>query len=86
MPLVIFILARLLLIGCLVFIFGYIFGNFSRSARLTRITKVASVLLLLSFIGINALFFAAKGWRYGNFNRNPRFEAHCSRAVATTLR
>ena len=76
--LVIFILARLLFIASIVFILGYVFGNFSRSARLTRITKVAAVFLVISFIAANAFFFRFnRGWRYGNFRNNYRYENNC---------
>lgn len=82
MPIVIFILTRLVFIASLVFIFGYVFGNFSKNARLTRLTRVASVLILVSFIAINATTFLFAGrWRCGNFNRSARFEAHCHRTM-----
>ena len=65
---ILFILSRVLLVASLVFIIGYVFGNFSKNRTLTRITKVASVLLVVMFIGMNIAFgrFAAR-----NGMRNP---------------
>jgi len=59
---ILFILSRVLLVASLVFIIGYVFGNFSKNRTLTRITKVASILLVISFIGMNIAFgrFAAR--------------------------
>jgi hypothetical protein len=59
---ILFIVSRVLLVASLVFIIGYVFGNFSRSRTLTRITKVASILLVVLFIGMNIAFgrFAAR--------------------------
>ena len=49
------LLSRLLFIACMVFILGYIFGNFSASKTLTRITKVAAG---------NVFIFRGRNWRY----------------------
>ncbi|MCW3119259.1 MAG: hypothetical protein JWM28_3341 [Chitinophagaceae bacterium] len=77
MPIAIFILTRLLFITAMVFIIGYVFGNFSKSVTLTKITKVASIFILVSFIVANIIFFRAdRGWRCGNYNRSDRFENH----------
>ena len=59
---ILFIVSRLLLVASLVFILGYVFGNFSRNRTLTRITKVASIVLVVLFIGMNIAFgrFAAR--------------------------
>jgi hypothetical protein len=59
---ILFIVSRVLLVASLVFILGYVFGNFSRNRTLTRITKVASILLVVMFIGMNIAFarFAAR--------------------------
>ena len=80
-----FILFRLLLIASLVFILGYIFGGFSRSVRLTRITKVAAIVLVVTFVWANLAFFRFGGWRYGNFNCNDRLE-HRVHTDSTTSR
>jgi len=62
----IIILTRVLFIACMVFIIGYVFGNFSKSRTLTRITKVASILAIVFFILANIFLFRFGGWRNGN--------------------
>ena len=82
-----FILIRILLIACMVFILGYVFGNFSRKAALTKITKVAAVILTIFFIAGGFLFFRWNaGWRYGNFNKNDRVRHHCILQDSTTVK
>ena len=82
---VIFFLTRLLLITSLVFIIGYIFGNFSKSATLTKITKLSTILVLASFIAASFIFFRAdSGWRCGNFNHSDRFENYHHQKDSTT--
>jgi hypothetical protein len=63
-----FILSRILFVACMVFIIGYVFGNFSKSATLKTITKVASVLLIVIFISANVFFFRFGGWNGHNYN------------------
>ena len=60
------ILSRVLFIACMVFILGYVFGNFSKSRTLTRITKVASILAIALFIVGNIFLLRSGGWRHGN--------------------
>ena len=60
------ILSRVLFIACMVFILGYVFGNFSKSRTLTRITKVASILAIALFIVGNIFLLRSDGWRHGN--------------------
>jgi hypothetical protein len=79
-----FILSRVLFVASTVFILGYVFGNFSKSRTLTQITRVAAVVLIVSFIGSNMAFFRAAGWRYGNFHRSERLE-YCGGAADSTL-
>lgn len=62
------ILSRILLIACMVFILGYVFGNFSKSQTLTRITKIASILAIALFIVGNIFLLRSGGWRHGNHN------------------
>ena len=82
-----FILIRILLIVCMVFILGYVFGNFSRKAALTRITKIATVLLTVLFIAGGFLFFRwNSGWRNGNFNKNHRMVRHCVQNDSATVK
>lgn len=70
MPFGIIILIRILFAASMVFIIGYIFGNFSKNATLTTITKVASILVIVLFISAN-IFFSRFGVR--NFTG----EANC---------
>lgn len=60
------ILSRILFIACMVFILGYVFGNFSKSQTLTRITKIASILAIALFIVGNIFLLRSGGWRHGN--------------------
>ena len=68
MPFVIIILIRVLFATCMVFIIGYVFGNFSKSAALRTITKIASILAIVLFISANIFLFRFGGWTHGNFN------------------
>lgn len=67
-----FILIRLLFIASMVFIIGYVFGNFSKSRSLTTLTKIATVLSIVLFIATSAFAFRFNGWRnhnrYGHYN------------------
>jgi hypothetical protein len=65
----IIILIRILFTACMVFIIGYVFGNFSRSATLTTITKVASILAIVLFISANIFLFRFNTGHQGNFSR-----------------
>jgi hypothetical protein len=64
----IIIFIRILFAACMVFIIGYVFGNFSRSATLTTITKVASILAIVLFISTNIFLFRFNAWHGRNFN------------------
>jgi hypothetical protein len=71
------ILLRILFIASMVFIFGYVFGNFANNATLKTFTKIAAVVLLVSFIATSIVSFrSARGWRCGNYNQSERFERH----------
>ncbi|HTE26167.1 hypothetical protein [Flavitalea sp.] len=59
------ILTRLLFIASMVFIIGYVFGNFSKSKTLTRFTKVAAILAIILFIATNIFAFRSANWRHG---------------------
>lgn len=78
------ILSRVLFIACMVFILGYVFGNFSKSKTLTRITKVASVLAIALFIVGNIFLLRSGGWRHGNYSF--RSNCHVSQQDSTTTR
>jgi len=45
------------------------FGNFSKNATLTTITKIASILAIVLFISANIFFFRFGGFRYHNYNQ-----------------
>ncbi len=48
---------------CMIFIIGYVFGNFSKRKTLATISKVASILLIVLFIFSNAISMRFVGWR-----------------------
>ncbi|HSV12588.1 MAG TPA: hypothetical protein VLI68_17560 [Hanamia sp.] len=62
----IIILIRILFAACMVFIIGYIFGNFSKKPTLAAISKVASILAIVLFISANIFFFRFNGWHHRN--------------------
>ena len=51
------ILIRILFAACMIFVIGYVFGNFSKNPALATITKVASILAIVLFISANVLSF-----------------------------
>ncbi len=65
----IIILIRILFAACMVFVIGYVFGNFSKKPTLAAISKVASVLAIVLFISANIFFFRSNGWHRGNYYR-----------------
>ena len=68
MGLGIIILSRLLFAASMVFIIGYIFGNFSRKKTLTRLAKIGSIAVIVLFIATNIALFRFGGWRQGHGN------------------
>lgn len=50
---ILFILSRVLFVASMVFIIGYVFGGFRHSPAIRTITKVASILVVVLFIGMN---------------------------------
>ncbi|HEY2722987.1 MAG TPA: hypothetical protein VGI82_14740 [Chitinophagaceae bacterium] len=62
------IVIRILFAACMVFIIGYVFGNFSKNASLTTIARVASILAIVLFISANIILFRFNGWRHGNYS------------------
>ena len=65
MPVVFFVFTRILFIASMVFIFGYVFGNFSKNRTLVTITKVAAILSLVLFLSTNIFLFRARNWNDG---------------------
>lgn len=66
----IFILSRVLFIASMVFIIGYVFGNFSKNRTLTRITKVATIVSIVLFIGSNIFLFRGGPRGFGKHHVN----------------
>ena len=75
------ILIRVLFIGCMVFIIGYVFGNFSKKPALKTITKIASILAIVLFISVNIFAFRFGAWHHGNFNGNYCAWHHADSAI-----
>ena len=65
----IFILIRILFTACMVFIIGYVFGNFSKKPVLAAITKVAAILAIVLFICVNIVSFRSSHWHH-NYRNN----------------
>lgn len=68
----IFILIRVLFIAAMVFIIGYVFGNFSARSVLKTITKVAAILVIVLFLASNAFF------RFVAWNQNNTSSSYCA--------
>jgi hypothetical protein len=68
MPFGTIILIRVLFITCMVFIIGYVFGNFSIKPALRTITKITTILVIVLFIASNILFFRFAAWNHHAFN------------------
>lgn len=62
------ILIRILFAACMVFVIGYVFGNFSKSKTLATITRVASILAIVLFISANIFLFRFGGWNHNNYD------------------
>lgn len=62
----------LLFVACMVFIFGYVFGSFSKKKSLVTLTKVATILIVVLFIGSRIFFVTnlhrSHGWCPWNEN------------------
>jgi len=63
----IIILIRILFAACMVFVIGYVFGNFSKKPTLAAISKVASMLAIVLFVSANIFFFRSNSWHHGNY-------------------
>ncbi|GAA4318947.1 hypothetical protein [Compostibacter hankyongensis] len=77
MAFVLLIILRVLFIACMVFIIGYVFGSFSKKPALRTITRVATILVILIYIGMN--IFVMRGIRgngYGWCHRGYPAERH----------
>lgn len=69
MPFGFIILTRLLFVTCMIFIIGYVFGNFSKNATLTVLTKIASILAIILFITANIYSVRTNGWNCNKFHK-----------------
>ncbi|HWB26657.1 MAG TPA: hypothetical protein VG738_14330 [Chitinophagaceae bacterium] len=65
MPIVFFVLTRVLFAACMVFIIGYVFGGFAKKPALTTLARVACILVIVLFIATGAFFFRGGGWHGG---------------------
>jgi len=63
------ILIRILFAACMVFVIGYVFGNFSRKKALATISKVAAILSIVLFIAANGILMRFGGWYHGNHHQ-----------------
>jgi hypothetical protein len=64
-----FILIRVIFAVSMVFIIGYVFGNFSKNEALKVITRVASILVIIAFIATNIFLFHSRGWHQWHHGR-----------------
>jgi len=62
------ILVRVLFAASMVFVIGYIFGNFYRNKTLTTISRVAAILAIVLFIASNGILMRFGGCRHGVHN------------------
>lgn len=59
------ILICLLFIACMVFIIGHIFGSFSRKKSLVTLARVATILVIVLFVGSRVWMARASRHGYG---------------------
>jgi len=52
----------------MIFIIGYVFGNFSTKPVLRTTTKITAILVIVLFIASNILFFRFAAWDHHAFN------------------
>lgn len=69
-----FILFRILLLIGLIFIVGYVFGDFSKNKALSTITKVSTLLLLTGFLISSVFMFRFGGPRHFANNKNRQID------------
>ncbi|HTE34548.1 MAG TPA: hypothetical protein VK666_29420 [Chryseolinea sp.] len=63
------ILIRILFAASMVFVIGYVFGNFSKTKTLATISKVAAILSIVLFIAANGILMRFGGWHRGGHNQ-----------------
>jgi hypothetical protein len=52
----------------MVFIIGYIFGNWSTRPALRTIARISTILVIVLFIASNVLLFRSRPWHGHHFN------------------
>lgn len=57
-----FIVLRVLFVTSMVFIIGYIFGNFSQRRTLAIFSKIAAILVIVLFFATTGLSMRFGGW------------------------
>jgi hypothetical protein len=62
------IFLRILFIASMVFIIGYIFGNWSARPALRTLARISTILVIVLFIGTNVLAFRFRAWHGRHFN------------------
>jgi len=56
------IVIRILFAACMVFVIGYMFGNFAKSKALAAISKTAAIAGIVLFIVANGILMRSGGW------------------------
>ena len=59
------ILIRILFAACMVFVIGYVFGDFSRKKTLATMSKIAAILIIVLFVASNGILMRFGGWHRG---------------------
>lgn len=65
---ILFIVSRVLFVASMVFIIGYVFGGFRQRPAITTITRIASILVVVLFIGMS-IFAGRAAARNGYWHR-----------------
>jgi len=77
------ILIRILFAASMVFVIGYIFGNFSKTKTLATISKVAAILSIVLFIAANGISMRFGGWHRGYHNQ---YDCHNASTDSTIVK
>jgi len=77
------ILIRILFAASMVFVIGYVFGNFSKTKTLATISKIAAILSIVLFIAANGILMRFGGLHRGNHNR---YDCHYQSADSTIVK
>jgi len=64
------ILTRILFAACMVFVIGYVFGNFSKRKTLSTLSRVAAILAIVLFFVANGLAMRFGGWHRGDHGQH----------------